>query len=260
MIKYKKYFLVFILIFLFPIGRFSQDKKNQLIIWYVGQGQMVTYSDTTSCLHFDMGGEYLPLKKLVKECRKKENKVFFSHWDWDHINFTKKVKRHLPPLCRINTPGGKGNKTKKQFLSSIPFCDQKSIKKSKKIFKEILFPYYRNADKKHTDSNKSSRIVIVKDIILIPGDSPGSSEKLWWQKIKTPVKILILSHHGSRHSTSSNLLKHLSYLKIAIASARKKVYGHPHKFVKKRLARRGVALLSTEDFNHIRIPLPEKSL
>ena len=256
MIKYKEYFLVFILFFLFPIGRFSQDKKSQLIIWYVGQGQMVTYSDTTSCLHFDMGGEHLPLKKLVKECKQKENKVFFSHWDWDHINFTKKVKKHLPSLCRMNIPGGRGNKKKKKFLFAIPSCSKKSIKESQKIFKEILFPHYRNVDNSHTESNKSSRIVVLKDIILIPGDSPGSSEKLWWQKIKTPIKILIVSHHGSRYSTSSNLLKHLLHLKIAIASARKKRYGHPHKTVKKRLAKRGTALLSTEDFNHIRIPIP----
>ena len=251
-----KYFLIFICIFLFPLHQFSQGKKAQLIIWYVGQGQMVTYSDITTCLHFDMGGEFFPLRKLIKECERKQNKVFFSHWDWDHISFARKAWRRLPSFCRLNFPGGEGNKRKQKFLSVVPSCDGKSIKSSKKIFREIVFHAHWNKSGKHTDSNKHSRVVIVKDIVLIPGDSPGSSEKLWQEKIRSPIEILIVSHHGSRYSTTPKLLTYLPHLKIALASSRKKRYGHPHPLVGKRLARKGVPLLSTEDFNHIRIPLP----
>ena len=251
----KKYIAIFILIFLFPIHNFSQDKKAQLIIWYVGQGQMVTYSDIKTCVHFDMGGEFFPIKKLIKECGQKENKVFFSHWDWDHINFTKRAWKRFPSFCRLNTPGGKGSEKKKNFLSLIPFCGEVSTKASEKIFREVSFPANRNKDKKTTDANKHSRVVILKNKALIPGDSPGSSEKLWLKKIKAPIKILVVSHHGSRYSTTSQLLKYLPHLKVAVASARKKRYGHPHPLVKKRLARKGVSLLSTENFNHIRIPL-----
>ena len=252
--KHKNYFLVFGFIFLFPFYHFNQNKNAKLIIWYVGQGQMVTYSDITSCIHFDMGGEFFPVKKLVKECGRKNNKVFFSHWDWDHINFTKTAWRRLSSFCRLNTPGGKSNKRKKKFLSDIPFCKQSTME-SETIFKEIKFPAHWNKTKKATDSNKYSRVVIVKNKILIPGDSPGSSEILWQKKIKTPIQFLVLSHHGSRYSTTPALLNHLPYLKIAIASARKKRYGHPHHLVKKRLAKKGVPLLSTEDFNHIHIPI-----
>ncbi len=254
--KYKEYFLIFILAFLLPIHYFSQNKPAQLIVWYVGQGQMVTYSDLKTCVHFDIGGEFFPLKKLIKECGQKDNKVFFSHWDWDHINFTKKAWRRLNSFCRLNTPGGKGSKKKQKFLSSVPLCGKKSMKASKKIFTEITFPTHWNKNKRDTDSNKQSRVVVVKNSILIPGDSPGSSEKLWMRKIKTPVKILVTGHHGSRYSTTSHLLKYLPHLKIAVASARRKRYNHPHPLLKKRLAQKGVTLLGTEEFNHIRIPIP----
>ena len=252
----KKYFLIFIIAFLFPLHHFNQNKKAQIIIWYVGQGQMVTYSDITSCIHFDMGGEIFPEKKLIKECGQKKNKVFFSHWDWDHINFTRRAWRRLPSFCRLNKPGGIGNKKKKLFLSLIPFCDKLSKQNAEKIFREIVFLPQWNKSKKDTSSNKYSRVVIIKEEVLIPGDSPGSSENLWQGKIKEKIKILVVSHHGSRYSTTPKLLKYLPHLKIAVVSARKKRYGHPHPLVKKRLARRRVPLLSTESFNHIRIPVP----
>ena len=252
----KKYLLIFITAFLFPLHQFSQDKKAQLITWYVGQGQMITYSDITSCIHFDMGGEIFPEKNLIKECGQKENKVFFSHWDWDHINFTKRAWKRLPFFCRLNQPGGIGNKKKKIFLSPIPFCNKLSKQKSEKIFREILFFPQWDKNKKSTKSNKHSRVVVIKNQVLIPGDSPGSSEKLWQGKIKAQIKILMVSHHGSRYSTTPKLLKYLPHLRIAVASARKKRYGHPHPLVKERLAKRGVPLLSTENFNHIRIPIP----
>lgn len=254
--KYKEYFFIFILAFLLPFHHFSQNKPAQLIIWYVGQGQMVTYSDLKTCVHFDIGGEFFPLKKLIKECGQKENKVFFSHWDWDHINFAKKSWRRLPSFCRLNTPGGKGNKKKQKFLSFVPVCGKKSLQASKKIFTEITFPTHWNKNKRDTEANKHSRVVIVRNTILIPGDSPGSSEKLWMRKIKAPVKILVTGHHGSRYSTTSQMLKYLPHLKIAVASARRKRYNHPHPLLKKRLANKGVALLGTEEFNHIRIPIP----
>ena len=254
--SFKKHFstrhiLLFLLIFLFPLHHFSQNKPAQLIVWSVGQGQMITYSDPKSCIHFDMGGEKFPGRQLFKECGRKINKVFFSHWDWDHINFSRKAWKKLFHLCRIGWPGGKGSKKKKQFLSILPECSQNEPN----IFKEIFFPYHLNRKKRITSSNKHSRIVIVKNRILIPGDSPGSSEQFWKQHITDPISLLIVGHHGSRYSTTEGLLKRLPYLKLAIASARRKRYNHPHPLVKKRLAKRGVPLLSTEEFYHIRIPL-----
>ena len=245
------YLGIFLLTAFFPLHHFSQNKPAQFIIWSVGQGQMTTYSSTTTCIHFDMGGEKFPMKDLVKECQRKTNQVFFSHWDWDHINFSRKAWKKLFHFCRIGWPGGKGSGKKKKFLSVISECSE--VKQG--IFKEIVFPFHLNRDKKTTYANKHSRVVVVKDRILIPGDSPGSSEQLWRKHLPLGLQILVLAHHGSRYSTTPELLKYLPNLKLAVASARKKRYGHPHPLVKKRLQAIGVPLLSTEEFNHIRIPI-----
>ena len=251
-----RYWLFFVLILFFPLQPFSQNKPAELIVWNVGQGQMVTYSTPSLCIHFDMGGEKgrFPAKKLSQECQSKQNRVFFSHWDWDHISFAKKAHKRLNHLCRLNEPGGEGTKKKKAWLFTVPMCQPKWIKDSQKIFRELVFLPHQNKSKRHTASNKASRVVVIQNKILIPGDSPGSSEKLWIGKIKAPIEILIAPHHGSRYSTTDQLLKHLPHLQIAIASARRKRYGHPHPLLKKKLAKRGVPLLSTEEFNHIRLP------
>ncbi len=250
----KKYFIIFVSLFVFVFSISAIARSAELIIWSVGQGQMVTYSDDDYCIHFDMGGEKFPLKKIFQECSKKENQVFFSHWDWDHINFTKKLMRLLSSFCRINSPGGIGSESKQKFLSGVPQCEEVP----KDIFKEIIFSFDLNTNKKSTSSNKHSKVVVIKNRVLVPADSPGSSEPFWQEKIEAPIEILILSHHGSRFSTRESLLEHLPKLKMAIASARRKRYGHPHPLVKERLAKKGVPLLSTEDFNNIRIPLPSK--
>ncbi len=247
------YVMTFMLVFLFPWHVWHHSAKERLVVWSVGQGQMVTYSNLKYCVHFDMGGEFFPVKKLIKECGQKLNQVFFSHWDWDHINFAKKAYRRLPSFCQLNQPGGKGSSKKKKFLSIIPKCQTNTHP----VFREIVFPMHRNRDKRASEANKFSRVVIIRNTVLIAGDSPGSSEFLWKHQVPKSIRILIVSHHGSRYSTTPSLLKVMPHLKIAIASARKKRYGHPHPLVKKRLLKRAVGLISTDDFNHIYIPLPK---
>ena len=243
--------MVFLLVFLYPVLKIHPQSRDRLIVWSVGQGQMVTYSTLRECVHFDMGGEKLPLRRFLKECAGKKNKVFFSHWDTDHINWTGPLLKRLNSFCRLNGPDPQTPSRKRKLLLKVRPCPEGSP-----VFEELAFDPGRNKDKRATLANKYSRVVVVKKKVLIPGDSPGSSEPLWGSLIKDPVEVLIVGHHGSRFSTTSRLLKNLPHLKLAIASARRKRYGHPHPHVKARLKKRGVPLLSTEDFHHIIIPLP----
>jgi metal-dependent hydrolase (beta-lactamase superfamily II) len=64
----------------------NSESRIQLIVWNVGQGQWVTIIYPTQCLHFDVGGETAPFRKVIKSCKEKSNKIFLSHGDWDHLN------------------------------------------------------------------------------------------------------------------------------------------------------------------------------
>ncbi len=244
MFQIKVSIFIFVISILFPVFA-AEDFKRVLVVWNVGQGQWVTEVDHDGCLHFDVGGEIKPVaKKLKLFCDGKQNALFFSHWDWDHIGLVKYLDLHLPQVCIAQMPGGVGSESKVRLLKSIPVCSKKNFTV------QTLLAY----DAKSTNANSN---VFVQRDILIPGDSPTSQEKLWLHQLNAPLKIhtLILGHHGSRSSTGLPLLEHLPQLRLAIVSARKKRYGHPHLQTLLRLQKHHILVLRTEDWGHIVMPI-----
>lgn len=218
------------------------DSRNQFVIWNVGQGLSTTLIELNRCVHFDLGGEFSPQKHIKQLCYKKNNVIFLSHEDWDHINFVKQVARALPVRCLV-APHTVTKRTTKTLLQKIPPCSAVGG------IQTLDLDFFKN-------SNESSRIISA-ETILLPGDSTIRMEKSWCFLMKglEKIKILLLGHHGSRTSTSQELLNHLPRLKMAIASARQRRYGHPHLTVRQRLRKNRIPLLRTEDWGHIRIEL-----
>ncbi len=211
------------------------------IVWNVGQGQWTTSVNSESCLHFDIGGESFPWKKVRKLCEKKENRIYLSHWDWDHVGGLSRWpwgwKRHK--TCIALRPLGKSSLKKMKLLSGFTDCQE--------LTREIQIWTPRSAK----DSNSQSHVLKFQRILL-PGDSPTSQEKFWRPtNLTQDVTLLILGHHGSATSTSEDTLKQMPALRMAISSARWSRYGHPHPDVQARLKRKKVPLLRTEDWGHL---------
>lgn len=235
--------LLSLLLLLFP-SSMSIDSFDQIIFWNVGQGQWITSVHKTNCSHFDVGGEFFSRSKIKETCSKKENEVFYSHWDWDHIGLTSDLKRLVSKLCIAVLPQGEGKSFKRKYLSTISLC-----KKPHSSIKQLKFSY-----RKSKSPNDLSNVFIYNKKLLIPGDSPKKMEKIWSPLIKNEnLKWLSLSHHGSKTSTSKYFLKNTNRIILAIASARKEVYGHPHQIVIERLKKAGIPLLCTEDWGNIHI-------
>ena len=108
-----------------------------------------------------------------------------------------------------------------------------------------------------TTSNDLSQIYLLKKKILIFGDSSFKAEKLWASFLNnlSQAEYLLVGHHGSRYSTHTSILKKLPGLKMAIASAKKSFYGHPHPLVQRRLKDHGIPLISTEIWGNIHIQI-----
>ncbi len=221
------------------------SSQIQWIIWNVGQGQWITRVSYDSCQHFDFGGETFiarsPLQNVQKICHQKINQLYLSHADLDHYSFLPGLYKRMPQLCWQIKP-----LQNLRWKFPIPYCSSKIQNQALVIF----------ANTDTIEKNKAST-VLFQDQILIPGDSPTVNEKIWLQSLnRFNIQILILGHHGSRTSTSQELLNALPGLRMTIASQRTKKYGHPHREVAVKLLNRGLRIIKTEDWGHILIQNP----
>ncbi|MCB0365401.1 MAG: hydrolase [Bdellovibrionaceae bacterium] len=242
---------VLVILVLLTPHRLNPNHKNRWILWNVGQGQWFTYSTPTVCHHLDMGGEFVSWQKVRMECGGKSNQLHISHWDWDHLSFLRKATALLPHLCLIQPPQGPRpvSLTKLTSVNSIPPC---AVNSATKVWRELKWTIRTGT---RASANDYSRVMISRHQVLLPGDSTTPQERRWARRLSgresRNIKLLVLGHHGSKTSTSDELLDRIPFLQSAWVSARKRRYGHPHSTVVKRLRDRKIPLLRTEDWGNL---------
>ncbi len=251
------------LIVLFLPKVVEMEVAPRWIFWNVGQGLWVTRVEGGWCRHFDMGGERAPWAEVMRECRARRNSVLISHWDTDHIGFVGRARYFLPNLCREGLPGGEPKARKRAMVERVSACgqeppfvvwrpeDYEGGGGSDRAGSTTLYVQSLNS-RVRLASNDHSTVVNWRSLLL-PGDSSKKMEKIWIRQMQglREVKVLALGHHGSRTSTSKELLKELPKLRMAIASARKRRYGHPHRDTMEVLEKFKVPVLSTENWGTI---------
>ena len=241
-----------ILIWSLPLTS-PEQQRPELVIWNVGQGLWTTFRIDNLCLHFDMGGESDVTASVQRFCKQRKNFAFLSHWHWAHLSFIARAARVLTQFCIVEPPGGPASQSKQTILQGIKRCSEKSL--------ELVAPI-TPPQLPRMNANDHSKIFILLKQVLLPGDSSAKMENRWAEKISHPerIKWLVLGHHGSKTSTSIELLKMLSGLSLTIASARKAKYRHPHQEIELRLRNYGIPVLKTEDWGNIHLFPTESSL
>lgn len=224
----------------------SENKhfSDLFIVWNVGQGQWVTLDTLEVCYHFDLGGEFFPLKKISSLCQHKQNEIYISHWDIDHISALKHIS-NWPRVCRRLDPLGESSPQKMKWLAQFKICSDDSKTKIQKIF-----PDHQEEKKLPEISNAQSQVLVVRHW-LVPGDSRREEEALWSQRLSLhKITGLVLGHHGSKTSNSDLLIRRLPELRWAIASARWRRYKHPHPSVLMNFKKQKKRVLRTEDWGN----------
>ena len=105
------------------------------------------------------------------------------------------------------------------------------------------------------DENERGITILTTGAIdsIITGDMNSSSERTLLRTFYIPpVDVLVVGHHGSRHSTSIELLDALTP-KIAIISSGRNSFGHPSDEVLARLNQRLIAIYRTDQLGHVRV-------
>jgi len=237
-----------------PLAREPAARASEFVVWNVGQGLWTTLIDGDRCLHFDTGGERAPWRALHAACGDKNNIVHFSHWDLDHISFAGRLARRLSSACLDTAPAGEGSAHKKKLVHALTRCAEQDS-----ATRTVEGPTHglRSNDRSHVFIAGS---FASRALTLIPGDSTSHEEKFWARRLPGEnLWLLVLGHHGSRTSTSRELLRSLPRVRMAIASSRQAKYGHPHREVAQRLKMAGIALLRTEDWGTLRFEFPKSS-
>ncbi len=264
--------ILIVLILTWPVLAITPKHIELMAFWNVGQGQWITYIQNDSCQHFDFGGEKNLFYKTMTQkiqiyCQSKLNHLYLSHFDEDHFSMlniilqTKKQCIHIDLFKRLVLLKNLPHLFKKNFdlyskkLMQLPICPQAKGSLPITLYNQVSG---------QKNSNDQSLVVLIEQL-LIPGDSTVKQEKIWQHHSKitsqnlipgqTPtrprIQLLSLGHHGSQTSTSEALLNQLPYLTTAVAQARKKKYGHPHRSVRIRLKSKNISLLQTEIWGHI---------
>jgi len=248
-----------------PQRSFSQTTRQEaphaFYVWNVGQGLWTTYVTADICFHFDMGGEYAPWEQITSVCQKRFNQVYLTHWDLDHIGFVARIARELTLVCLQSPPVGPANPKKQDLLAKMPMCRPENKPISSKVHVQNLMGELEDVLNYEHSSNELSQVFLIEGHapIVVPGDSTVKKEKYWAKKLPPDgAWLLVLGHHGSRTSTSVELLERLSFTRMAIASSRHARYGHPHLDVINRLKIKGIALLKTEDWGTLRFEVPAR--
>ena len=102
---------------------------------------------------------------------------------------------------------------------------------------------------RHTSENDSSLAILLehgKTEILVTGDMDALGEKLLLRSRNLPdVDILVAGHHGSRYSTSWEILEAVQP-EIVLISVGDNSYGHPAEETLKRIADAGAVVYRTD--------------
>ncbi len=237
----------FLLLLLSPVT-LPESPRPYMIIWNVGQGAWTTVLVSDECWHFDAGGEYFP-KAVERLCRAKQNRLFISHDDWDHIGFIPRITS-WPRICLYQPTRQVFSPRKQKLFDQLSSCNS-ALQVQKSSVQEVEDAVH---GKKSNDLSRVYYLPMAKAIF--PGDSTAFEEQWWAQNTKNlKINWWLLGHHGSQSSNSQKLIDHLHQPWAAISSARYKRYRHPHPLIQARLKQNKIPLLRTEEWGHLWIQI-----
>ncbi|PIT18531.1 DNA internalization-related competence protein ComEC/Rec2 [Snodgrassella alvi] len=213
-------------------------------VWDVGQGLAVSISTAKHELLFDTGTAYAAQSALLPNLRaagiKRLDTLVLSHNDSDHDGGATLIKRHLQPHSII---AGQPQ--------AYSFPVQACRGGSNWQWDGVWFEFLNQPVVAKSGKNEYScvlRVVSADKAILITGDLGKKGERTLMAAYNENLfsQILILGHHGSRHSSDMNFIRTVAP-QYAVASAGfANPYGHPHVQVQQLLLQEGITLLRTD--------------
>lgn len=255
--------------YLYPVF-FNQ---NYLMFLDVGQGDSILIHSKDKTMLVDTGGvinysrekwqerkneksltNYVTIPVLKKLGIRKIDYLVLTHGDFDHMGEALKlIKQYRVEDIYLN----QGN---------FNLLEKKVIKKYRHVYQirekeEIVLGNINivQINKEFSDENDSSSILLMyykNKKILLTGDASKKSEEYILNKYNIgKIDVLKIGHHGSKTSTSDELLEELRLSLAIISCGKNNRFNHPHKETIDKLKEYRIKYLRTDISGTIRIDL-----
>ena len=232
----------------------------QLTVLDVGQGQSILVREGRHSMMVDTGGYYdeqkfsigknIILPFLSRQGLSSIDQLVLTHLDQDHSGAYFSIQDQLAIKSlyaseHVAVPNA----------TQFEYCQQGQVWQWENVHIEVLSPNNIQAVRAGAERNENSCVLYIRmnhampyQSYLLMGDAGWQTEyELLKAYPNLQVDVLVLGHHGSRHSSSFDFLQHYQP-KLAIASAGKwNRYGHPSKETLARLKALNIPLLSTAE-------------
>ncbi|MBL4783292.1 MAG: DNA internalization-related competence protein ComEC/Rec2 [Porticoccaceae bacterium] len=254
-------------------GTSSDRASFTLAVLDVGQGLSVVATHNGRAVVYDAGPKYstsfnagsgIIAPYLRSQGVSTLDVLMLSHGDADHVGGTQGLLEHFRPArilagqpLELPVQGVEPCSGQQVFLGGREA--EQSWKRAGLSF-EILYPWpaARSSDsrdhvlrpEKSRSDNDSSCVLLIHyrgKRILLPGDISGEVERQLLARAALPAQIdvLVAPHHGSRTSSSSAFVEHLSPTHVVYAAGFNHHFGHPAKVVAERYKRGGAQAWQT---------------
>ncbi|OUY05716.1 DNA internalization-related competence protein ComEC/Rec2 [Acinetobacter populi] len=243
----------------------------QFDILDVGQGQATLLRTANHQLLIDTGGpawqegqasmgDRVIVPFLRSQGIRSLDEILLSHLDLDHSGGAAAVIDHI----RVKQLRSNSYDKVLTNYPAVPFirCDQGQAWQWDGVNIEILFP---RENYSRRNQNESSCVVLIQTEmlgqpfkILVMGDLGWEGEFYLLQDYPDlTADILVLGHHGSRHSSAYDFLAQVNPKLAVISAGFDNRYGHPTPETLARLQALNIAYVNTADLGAIHIELKQ---
>ena len=247
------------------LGEWRYHDDLDVKVLDVGQGQSVLLASDGKFTLVDCGsgnGWYGPGETASQHLRAmgcwKLDRLILTHYDSDHVNGVRgllarmDVDTLLVPELTENGLGGEILELAKAHGVTVKTVAEKTDFALGRAALMVLPPVGEGEDNERGLSVLASA---GKQDLFITGDMDMATERILLQTCDLPdIEVLVVGHHGSKYSTSNDLLDALTP-EAACISVGSNSYGHPADETMRRLAEHGCAIYRTDMQGSIHLSL-----
>lgn len=249
------------------LGAARYDAKLDALVLDVGQGQSILLSSGENCALVDCGSGNswrdagtIAADRLLTMGHDTLDYLILTHYDTDHVNGFESLLARLrvetllvPPVMAENELEPAIRALAEKYGTAVQNIDTKVPISLGKAELSVLPPVGEAEE-----DNESGLTVLAsagERDLLITGDMDSVRERILLETHPLPqVEYLVAGHHGSKTSTSSDLLDALTPEAVLI-SVGSNSYGHPTEETLRRIAERGCSIYRTDLQGTLHLPI-----